>query len=214
MSLIIRGCRKRRYELWWSFVEEGGKVFACYGLPAELAKALGFQRGSYHRPEPGTLAEIRFDAPDIQGLPESARQASWNMTTVEPVAHGARVIGHWFDRDGKPTGLPAMWVSDRGAYLSHIVIGDDPAAKRQMLAAVLGHLEGTLWEQMAEAELEEVGKVGHCRSFEEVADFVKVSEQSAAIKAGRDAFQGRSKGKATCCGRTIRGWCCLCSRRP
>ena len=177
------------------FVEKGGKVFACYGLPAKLAKALGFKRGSYHKPDPGTLAEIRFDAPDIQGLPRSVRQASWNMTTVEPVGHGARVIGHWFDRDGKPTDLPAMWISDRGAYLSHIVINDDPAAKRQMLAAILGQLETSLWQQMAEAELNKVGKVGHCQTLEEVASFVMPSGKPDAISEGKAAVQAEAKAK-------------------
>lgn len=177
------------------FVEKGGKVFGCYGLPAELANALGFKPGSYHKPDPGTLAEIRFDASDIQGLPKSARQASWNMTTMVPVGHGARAIGYWFDRDGNPTDLPAMWISDRGAYLSHIIISDDPAAKRQMLAAILGHLETSLWQQMADAELEKVGKVGHCRTVDEVAQFVMPSGRDEAIKDGKAAVQTEAKAK-------------------
>ncbi len=177
------------------FVEKGGKVFGCYGLPAALEKALGFKRGSYHKPDSGTLAEIRFDAPHIQGLPKSARQASWNMSTVEPVGYGARVIGHWFDRDGNATGLPAMWISDRGAYLSHIVIGDDLAAKRQMLAAILGHLDPSLWQQMAETEFDKVGKVGHCRTISEVAQFVLPSGQSDAIEAGKAAAEAEAKAK-------------------
>lgn len=177
------------------FVEQGGKVFGCYGLPDELAKALGFKRGEYHKPEKGTLAEIRFDGSDIQGLPKSARQASWNMTTMEPVGYGARVIGYWFDRDGNPTNLPAMWISDRGAYLSHIILSDDPGAKRQMLAAVLGHLETSLWQQMAAAELEKVGKVGHCGTLDEVAEFVMPSERPEAIEAGKAAVETEARAK-------------------
>jgi uncharacterized lipoprotein YddW (UPF0748 family) len=178
-----------------NFVEKGGKAFGCYGLPTDLAKALGFKQGDYHKPDSGTLAEIRFDAPDIQGLPKSARQASWNMTTVEPVGHGARVIGYWFDRDGNATNLPAMWVSDRGAYLGHIILNDDPGPKRQMLAAVLGRLDASLWQQMAEAELEKIGKVGHCRTLQEVAEFVTSSGQAEAIEAGKAAVQAEAKAK-------------------
>jgi len=178
------------------FVEKGGKVFGCYGLPDELAKAIGFKRGSYHKPDSGTLAEIRFDAPDIQGLPKSARQASWNITTMEPVGYNARVIGHWFDGEGNPTGLPAMWVSDRGAYLSHVVINDDPAAKRQMLAAVLGYLDSSLWQQMAKAELEKIGKVGHCQTLQEVAEFVKSSEKADAVETGKAAVLAEAKAKS------------------
>ena len=177
------------------FVEKGGKVFGCYGLPDRLVNALGFKRAEYHRPAPGTLAEIRFDASDIQGLPKSARQASWNINTVEPVGNGARAIGHWFDASGKPTNLPAMWVSDRGAYLSHIILSDDPGAKRQMLAAVLGHLDSGLWQQMAAAELEKVGKVGHCQTLQEVAEFVKPSGRADAIEAGKAAVEAEAKAK-------------------
>jgi uncharacterized lipoprotein YddW (UPF0748 family) len=178
------------------FVEKGGKVFGCYGLPDELAKALGLKRGDYQSPGRGTLAEIRFEAPDIQGLPKSARQASWNITTMEPVGHGARVIGHWFDGEGKPTNLPAMWVSDRGAYLSHIILSDDLGAKRQMLAAVLGYLDSGLWQQMAEAELEKIGTVGHCRTLQEVAEFVKLSGRADAIEAGKAAVEAEAKAKS------------------
>ncbi|MHB8898776.1 MAG: glycoside hydrolase family 10 protein [Thermoguttaceae bacterium] len=177
------------------FVEKGGKVFGCYGLPDSLTAALGFKRGEFHRPAAGTLAEIRFDAADIQGLPRSARQASWNINTVVPVAYGARAIAHWFDGSGKPTGLPAMWVSDRGAYLSHILLDDDPAAKRQMLAAVLGQLDSGLWQQMAAAELAKVGAVGHCRTLEEVAAFVKTAGRPEAIEAGKAAVEAEAKAK-------------------
>ncbi len=178
------------------FVEQGGKVFACYGMPTKLAAALGFKRARYYKPDPGALAEIRFDAPDIQGLPRSVRQASWNMTTVEPVGYNARAIATWYDRDGNPTGLPAMWVSNRGAYFSHVVINDDPAAKRQMLAAVLGYLDSSIWQQMADSELEKIGKVGHCRTLQEVAQFVTSSGRPEAIETGKAAVQAEAKAKS------------------
>ena len=69
------------------FVENGGKLLVCYNLPPRLGQALGFGRGQYVHPEKaGGLAEIRFDADDIPGLPKAVRQASWNIATAEPVA--------------------------------------------------------------------------------------------------------------------------------
>ncbi len=65
------------------FVEQGGKLLVCYNLSPRLAKTLGFGKMKYVRPEqPGRLAEIRFSATDIPGLPKSVQQASWNITRL------------------------------------------------------------------------------------------------------------------------------------
>jgi hypothetical protein len=53
------------------FVEKGGKVFVCYSLPHRLGKALGFVEPKYARQErDGQFAEIRFEAADVDGLPD------------------------------------------------------------------------------------------------------------------------------------------------
>ncbi len=144
------------------YVEDGGKLLVCYQLPSALADALGFARPRYVRPErPGTFAEIQFPASDVVGLPHSAAQASWNITTAEPVAHHARVVGYWFDSSGQPTELPALLMSDRGAFFSHIILPDDREQKTQMLAAIVGHLVPSLWQQMASSALQHAGQVGH-----------------------------------------------------
>ena len=164
------------------FVEGGGKLFACYHLPSPLAQLLGIGGMQYFRPEQrGKLAEIRFDAADIPGLPKSVRQASWNITTAEPTRPDARVIGHWYDDEGNPTGRAAMLLSDRGAFFSHLVLPDDRPAKKQLLAAILGRLHPPLWEQMARSELERIGRVGHLDGFDAVAEYVKSSGSAAAI---------------------------------
>ncbi|MFH1922382.1 MAG: family 10 glycosylhydrolase [Planctomycetota bacterium] len=165
------------------FVEGGGKLFACYNLPSPLAQLLGIGRMQYFRPdEPGTLAEVRFDAPDVPGLPKSVRQASWNITVPEPNRPDARVIGYWHDAEGNSTGHAAMLLSDRGAFFSHLVLPDDRPAKKQMLAAVLGRLHPPLWERMASSELERIGQVGHLEGFEAVADYVKSSGNAEALE--------------------------------
>jgi len=122
------------------------------------------------------------------------------------VGHNARVIGRWFDDEGEATGLPAMLVSDRGAYLSHIVLSDDGAAKRQMLAAVLGHLEPTLWQPMVEAEYERLGVVGHFHSQEEIlatlgesTDADVRSHFADAVESKRQAHAARQAGRFAAC---------------
>lgn len=165
------------------FVQSGGKLLMCYSLPERLAKLLGFERAKYvSQQRPGSFAEIRFDATDIPGLPKAVRQASWNITTAEPAGQNARVIGRWFDSEGQATGLPAMLLSDRGAFLSHIVLPDDRAGKKQLLAAVLGRLHSPLWEQMAASELDRMGRIGDCETVDALVAFVKASGNAQATE--------------------------------
>ncbi len=160
------------------FVERGGKVLACYQLPPKLATTLGFAEPTYLRPSrPGELAEVRFDsqARDIVGLPSAMRQSSWNITRARPAAFHARIIAEWFDDAGQATGQPAMLLSDRGAFFSHIILRDDRERKKQMLAAVLGHLDPSLWKEMANRARAASGRVGHLEDFAGLVEFLKTS---------------------------------------
>jgi len=181
------------------FVASGGKLVACYSLPNRLAKVLGLAQAKYvSQKQPGYFAEMRFDAADIPGLPKSVRQASWNITTFEPDGHGARVIGRWFDREGKPTGLPAVLLSDRGAYVTHILLPDDRAGKKQFLAAILGWLALPLWEQMAKSEVDQIDRVGHCDSLAAATEFVKGSKNTAAVERLDAALAKKQAAEARC----------------
>jgi uncharacterized lipoprotein YddW (UPF0748 family) len=163
------------------FIERGGKVFACYRLPGRLGEALGFRSGAYvPRQEPGYFAEIRLDAPEIAGLPEAVRQSSWNINAAEPAAPGARVIGTWYNEAGQSTGHPALLLSRHGAFLTHVMLSDDRPAKKQLLAALLGHFAPSLWEQMSQASLDRVFPIGHCDTPAALAQFVATAERSEA----------------------------------
>ncbi|HYW79105.1 MAG TPA: family 10 glycosylhydrolase, partial [Thermoguttaceae bacterium] len=165
------------------FVADGGKLFICYQLPGPLADLLGFANAKYFRPDqPGQLAQIRFDAPDIAGLPDMVEQASWNITTAEPAAHNARVIGRWYDASGSATDRAAMLLSDRGAFFSHIVLGDDRPRKKQMLAAVLGHLAPSLWKQMTDAAIQRAANAGHCDNLASLVAFVRAARNPQAMQ--------------------------------
>jgi len=178
------------------FVEGGGKLFACFGVAPPLARALGIGHMQYFRPEqPGGLAEIRFDAADVPGLPASVRQASWNITTAEPVRPDARVIGRWYDDEGNPTGHAAMLLSDTGAYFSHLVLADDRPGKKQLLAAILGRLHPPLWEQMARTELERIGRVGHLDTVDAVAEYVKSAGNATALERLDAAAEAHEEAK-------------------
>ncbi|MBN2474442.1 MAG: family 10 glycosylhydrolase [Pirellulales bacterium] len=179
------------------FVERGGKLLVCYQLRQQTGQILGFGRPTYHRQQrPGQFAEIRFSAADVPGLPEKVRQASWNITTAEPVGHHARIIGRWYDDAGKPTGQAAMLLSDRGAFLSHTVLSDDRPGKKRLLASVLGHLAPPLWPQMAQAALDRAVNVGHCRGLAELAAHVRASGNAAAQAKLGAAVEARNAAAA------------------
>jgi uncharacterized lipoprotein YddW (UPF0748 family) len=173
-------------------VERGGKLFVCYSLHPRLARVLGIARTRYFRPEqPGGLAEIRFPSAelfplvrsnDVPGLPSSVRQASWNITVPEPNGQDARAIGYWYDAEGNPTGHVALVLGAHGAFFSHLVLTDDRSGKKQMLAAILGRLHPPLWQQMAESQLERIGRVGHLGNLDAVAEYVKSNRNAPAFE--------------------------------
>jgi len=171
------------------FVEGGGKIVACYHLPARLGAAIGFGPGKYVSQErPGHFAEMRLEDAGIRGLPKSVRQASWNITAFQPIGHQARIVGRWYDDAGQPTGQPAVLVSDRGAVVTHILLSDDPAAKRGLLAAILGSFHDSFWQQIAQSAVDRAGRVGHCTDVEDLGRFVRdATDRGAAAEKSRAA---------------------------
>ena len=171
------------------YVGEGGKLFACYSsLSSPIARLLGMRRSEYSRQKySGQFAEMRFESSGIPGLPGSVRQASGNIIAAEPADERCQVIGWWYDDKGKPTGKPALLLSDRGVYLSHILLGDDRAGKRQLLAALVGKLAPSLWQTIAEASLARVPAVGHCGDLASLTEFVAGSKSDRAQAALEEA---------------------------
>jgi uncharacterized lipoprotein YddW (UPF0748 family) len=168
------------------FVEQGGKLILCYQLPERLGAALGFGSPQYAREkQPGQFAEMRFTAADVAGLPSAVRQASWNITAAKPVEYHARVAGSWYDAAGKPTTQPALLLSDRGAFFTHIVLGDDREGKKQLLAAIVGHLVPSLWQPMAARALESAQQAGTLHDVKELAHEV----ETAAVPAAQSPLQ-------------------------
>ena len=160
------------------YVESGGKLFVCYAMPPRLGPVLGFNNPEWVRESrPGEFAEICFKYTGIvlPGHPRSVRQNSWNITTMQPAGHNALIVADWFDDAGKLTGRPALLISDRGAFFSHIVLGDDRENMRRMLATIFARLEPLLWETIARAAINRAGRVGHCRSEQELVEYLKAA---------------------------------------
>jgi uncharacterized lipoprotein YddW (UPF0748 family) len=155
------------------FVENGGKLIAFYQLSAELKKILGFEEGQYLKSPEGeaAFAEVRFDSADFDSgskiFPlDKMQQKSWNIVTAKPLKeHNAEVAAYWYDKSGKNTGYPALLLSDRGAYFSHILLdNEDPDAKNKFLVSLFGHFAPSFLHQNAVKNWQALFAVGDNRS--------------------------------------------------
>jgi len=175
------------------FLDGGGKLFACYVLPASIAERLGIARLSYFRPaEEGGLAEVRFESAPIEGLPRSMRQASWNIQEpiVDPARPGAaRVIGLWYDWEGRSTGKAAATLSPHGAFFSHIILEDDRSAKLRFLAAILGAIHPPLWNTMVQEAIRRAETIGHCRDWSQLQAFLTQATEAEAKRLYQQAVK-------------------------
>lgn len=165
------------------YIGSGGKVVACYQLPPRLAAALGFGQLRYVRDEPsGRFSWIEF-GDDVKALAALGRirQHSWNITDARPTAADARLVARWLDAEGQPTEHAAWLMSPRGAFFTHIVLGDDVEKKQRMLGAVLAQLHPPLWAELAAGAAARLNDIGHCRSGQSLERYLR---QSPRLEAG------------------------------
>jgi len=141
------------------FFERGGKALVFYSSDPRLADLMGLRLESYAS-FAGKLGAFRFGPAAPAGVPARVEQESRSLRPVFPAAASARVIAVWEDPLGRPTGEPAWVQSDRGFWMSHILLEGDAAAKRQMLVALLGACDRGFWEAAAAHAVATAGTLG------------------------------------------------------
>ncbi len=166
-----------------SFVARGGKLFVTYNLADEVATLLGLKVKKWLKAEtPGQFSSIRFDAPEILGLPTIVKQSSWNITAVESTTPNTKIIGHWYNSDGESTGYPAFLVGENGIFFSHVFLSDDLQTKTQLLAALLGHLIPEFQHAIVKREIDMMTRIGHIKNLDDLTKFISFAETSEAKK--------------------------------
>lgn len=151
-----------------TWIDSGGKVFACYTLHKSLADKMGFLLGGFvSQKSPGNFASIRAVDESVPGLPPETRQASWNIFQPVAISGKSRVVAYWYDSSAANTQKPALVASDKGFFLSHVLLPDDSANKRRLLLAVLGSMDPSLWKQAVNLSISRIGKLGPYASFEQ-----------------------------------------------
>ena len=195
------GFTEEQIALLKQFVESGGKLIAFYHLPAELMKSLGFGSGRYVRPTEGaqTFAEVRFEPWFVkefgEGTPTAFEQSSWNITSAKPLtgpnSFSAKTAAVWFNGSGQPTEHAALLVSDRGAFFSHILTGDDRDKKRDFVLSLIAKWHSDLWSEMMNKRLDNLHAVGETPFETEQEKTARIAKIEQKIKPYKDAGDAR-----------------------
>jgi len=151
------------------FVDGGGKLIVFYAADPRLAALLGMKLGAYKAAStPGCWSAMLFNEASPPHLPARVSQDSRNIRPVYPAAQDATVIARWAGAAGKAGADPACVISDRGAWITHVLLDDgDTWNKKRMLLGLVGHFYPAAWEPSARASLAAAADWGRYGSVEE-----------------------------------------------
>lgn len=150
-----------------AFLDSGGKLLACYGIPPGVASAAGIDQEGYLAAErPGHFASIHVGPGALEGAPAQVEQASWNIVRITPRS-GGQVIAEWHDASGDPTGHAALVATPQAVMLSHVLLRDDWTGKERLALAMLARLWPEAAGIAARNRIESAGSLGQHASFAE-----------------------------------------------
>jgi len=181
------------------FLQEGGKLIACYHIPEALEPIVGIRNGGHIRQEhAGYFSSIRPAEKSIDGIPPVTGQNSWNINEASPIEERGYVAAWWYTNDGQPTGKPAVVVSDNCVCLTHVLMPDDRSNKLRLLLAMAGHLAPALWTDAATGALERIGRFGPYQDYDAAYQAIQglVPSPSDALSALQSADARRKEGLA------------------
>ena len=145
-----------------TWIERGGRLLAFHAIPPALRTVAGISPGRYMR---GPYGSIRFKPRALPAAPPTVAQKSWGA--CPPAGRpGVRVLAEWHDVKGKPTGRAAIAASAQCLFMSHVLLEDDPANKRRMLTAMVGHFLPDTWHSAAAAAIVRAGLLGPYGDFD------------------------------------------------
>ena len=134
----------------------GTKIIVFYGSNPRLAELLGMRLGKYHASStPGQWSSFAFNRSAPEGTPPRVIQESGNIYTVFPKSKNSKIIAYWQNASGKTCPDPAWVQSNKGSWMTHILLGEDSENKKRMLLAILGHYEKGVWKNAAQTALEQ-----------------------------------------------------------
>ena len=158
------------------FLARGGKLGVFYGASPALAAAMGFKLAPYAKAErPDRWRSIVFDDPAAWLVPPRIWQDSTSLMPALPAGPGAQAIAFWNDARGARQPEPALVVSPRGFWMSHILKSDDQQGKKEMLVSLCAHLDPSIWTPAAARAIQDAGRVNAFASLDQA--FAEISRQ-------------------------------------
>jgi len=161
-----------------TFLANGGKLIVCYGSNPRLAELFGVQLGKYQAAkEPGRWSSFRFNGSAPPLTPQEVIQDSGNIFPVRPISGTSKIIACWQDAGGNILPDPAWLQSDKGFWMTHILLGEDSENKKKMLLAMLAFYDPGLWKNAAQRELRKIERFAGCSG---VSDFISALKSGAS----------------------------------
>ncbi len=152
------GMEPETVQLLADFIDGGGKIIACFSAPGPIAERLGIATPTWRGAAfPGEFSAMHLVEGELPEVPRVLGQSSWGVLQVEPVADVGRVAAWWHSKDGERTDAPAIVISESGAYVSHVILDDDPAGKRALLKELIARHCPQVRGQAAEARVAALG---------------------------------------------------------
>ena len=138
-----------------AYIRSGGHPVFFYTVSERLLAALGFEAGAYYGASkfPEGLGAVVFQGTALAGAPERFIQHSGNIMGCVPRAE--QVVAWWVDAAGQVTPHPAILVSSRGAWMTHVYQARDHRRGPQALLALAGRFAPELWRTAALSRLQE-----------------------------------------------------------
>ena len=142
------------------FLARGGKLGVFYGASPALAAAMGFKLGPYVKAErPDRWRSLVFADSGAWLVPPRIWQNSPNLMPAQPAGAGSQTVAFWHNARDVRQPEPAIVVSPRGFWMSHILMSDDWPSKKELLVALCGHLDPAVWGPAAGRTLRDAGRI-------------------------------------------------------
>lgn len=143
------------------FVQSGGKLIVFHSADPALAALMGVSLGPrVLASKPGQWSAFRFTPRAPSGTPARIVQDSLGLRPAYPASSAAEVIAWWEDSSGRRAPEPAWLRTPGGFWMSHMILEGDTPAKKQMLAALLGSCDASLWKTAARHSMMTAGTLG------------------------------------------------------
>lgn len=170
-------------------IEKGGKLIVFYGSGAGLAALMDVKVGDYLFSEDfSRWRSFAFTEPGKWHVPAEIYQKSQSLRPVHPASARGQVIAWWRDASGRRRPEPAWVATDRGLWMSHVLLDDDVEDKSRLLLGLIGSLHPPILADAARHALLTTGKVDSYADFDRAAAGI---EHLAAELPARDAVSQR-----------------------